>query len=265
MSSQLHCPGLQLQTATRVAAAVTRSAGMQRFMAAGLQVGASLLVNKMKQLHTEAMEETGSGAAAASTIMYSSSSSTAQHSGLQSSSAADSKLSSLANRGSKAECIAASEPTAAAAAATPAATGWSGLAALRQAAAAAADGLASKQEQQEQQEQPAATQSAAGGSRTAAGQQLAEEQAAASVMHHHMLYCPGQLYYLKRSGELPAGFGVPADQLQLTTFCCYNSSYVLSARHLCWDGTFFALLIIFIQLIQACSFRRRHPLSIFIK
>eukprot|EP00775_Hariotina_reticulata_P013274 gene13274-13405_t len=42
-------------TSSAVAAAVIRSPGAQRWLAAGLQVGASLLTDKLHQLHTEAM------------------------------------------------------------------------------------------------------------------------------------------------------------------------------------------------------------------
>jgi hypothetical protein len=55
---------LLLQVASRVAAVAARGSGMQRFMAAGLQVGAGLLASKVQQMHNEAMAAPAAGPAA---------------------------------------------------------------------------------------------------------------------------------------------------------------------------------------------------------
>jgi hypothetical protein len=134
---------LLLQVASRVAAVAARGSGMQRFMAAGLQVGAGLLASKVQQMHNEAM-----AAPAASTSVGSSSSNSST--GMQ---LWGKLLSQPALAGG----------TAAAAAAQQDGTPGSSRSGLLQ---------------PEQQ------------------QQLEEEQQEACVM----LYSPGRLYLLKRTG-----------------------------------------------------------------
>jgi hypothetical protein len=162
----LHCASLAssavllLQAASRVAAVAARGSGMQRFMAAGLQVGATLLASKVKQMHDEAMAAPPAAATAAAAApssgpsVSSGSSSSGRSTGMQ-----------LWGK------LLASQPVLAGSTAT---------------AAAAQQGCNSFSSQE-------APLQAAGQQQ----QQLEEERQASCIM----LYSPGKLYLLKRTGE----------------------------------------------------------------
>lgn len=145
--------------ASRVAAVAARGSGMQRFMAAGLQVGATLLASKVKQMHNEAMAAPApppATAAAAARTGASNGSSSSSSTGMQ-----------LWGK------LLSQQPTLAGSSATAAAAQQGVTTSSSQ------DGSAGAAQQQQQQLQ-----------------KLEEEQQASCIM----LYSPGRLYLLKRTG-----------------------------------------------------------------
>jgi hypothetical protein len=196
----LHHAVLLLQAASRVAAVAARGSGMQRFMAAGLQVGATLLASKVKQMHDEAMAAPPPAPAAAVSASgpgVSSGSST----GMQ-----------LWNK------LLSSQPALFGSKATEAAAQQACINSSSQEAPLQAAG----QKQQQQQ-------------------QLEEEQQASCIM----LYSPGKLYLLKRTGgscqhcnaavyACSAGPRLSMTQLAISdTVCCCRVCDLVSSAFCC--------------------------------